>query len=149
MTKRSWARGWAIFGLAVACACGGSPKPPPVDVDPPVDTPPATPQPPAPVSEIVGPSGATVALTDGAKIAIPADALDADLSLTMAVASEAPPAELQPASPRYEFGPAGTVFARPVKVSFPVTGSVANPTIYWSKADGSGYEPIGASSRTG
>ncbi|HEX8440089.1 hypothetical protein, partial [Archangium sp.] len=132
VATRKFAKGLLAVALLVTAGCPGGEDP--------------TPPPPTPVTSdtrTVTVEGGTLSLSNGATLRIPAEALDSNVQVTMTVAEEAPPAELKPASALFRFEPSGTVFARPVKVSIPFSGNVARPTLYWSKADGSGYEPVG------
>jgi hypothetical protein len=68
------------------------------------------------VSMVIGSSGGTVTHPDGVTIEIPAGALPADTSITVAPSSNSPSSAVGAA---YDFGPEGTQFARPVTVTLP------------------------------
>ena len=77
---------------------------------------------PAPVSDVVGMDGGTVTAAGGAaSVNIPAGALDKEITVTIvkvdAAAVTQPPLTLKLAGDIYEFGPAGTQFNKPVKIT--------------------------------
>ncbi len=88
---------------------------------------------------VVGTSGATVTLA-GVTLAVPANAVSADTSIT--VAATATPSGYAPVSPVYEFGPAGTTFAKPVAVTIPLTTATPDAHLFWSNAAG-GFDDLG------
>ncbi|HEX8436573.1 hypothetical protein [Archangium sp.] len=136
VTTRKWAKSLLAVTLLVMGGCKGGEE----QTTPPPST---QPEPPPPATQVVTFEGGTLSLSNGATLRVPPEALDRDVQVTLSVSEDAPPAELKPASPLFRFEPSGTVFARPLKVSLPFSGDVSHPTLYWSKADGSGYEPIG------
>lgn len=73
------------------------------------------------VEKPVGPAGGELALSDGAKIEIPAGALDSTVMLTLREVERPKdlPNNLEQAGKPYAFEPHGTVFQRPVKLSLP------------------------------
>lgn len=89
----------------------------------------------------IGTAGGTVAATDGTRIDVPQGALDESTVISIAASAGAPPAGAL--TPLYEFGPSGAVFAVPVTVTIPLPQGVTSATIYWSRLDGSGFDPIG------
>ena len=82
------------------------------------------------VSEVVAASGGTVTLPGGPTIVVPAGALPASVTITVAQTSQS-----IGGAPVWSFGPDGTTFATPVTVTLPVPGVVTQPVIYWSEAD--------------
>lgn len=73
---------------------------------------------PPPDPQVVGPSGGTVSLLNGAvQISVPAGALSADVRLTAAVTTNFPASELVVSGSTIELGPTGTTFATPVSVT--------------------------------
>jgi hypothetical protein len=80
----------------------------------------------------VGTTGGTVSLSQGPTLSIPANALGADVTITIArSAATAPTGAL---SPIFQFGPDGTTFAQPVTVTFPVTAGATAASLYWTKS---------------
>lgn len=92
--------------------------------------------------------GGTVELKDGTKIEVPAGALPPGVeAITITSSPAAAPAVYSAFSPTYEFGPAGTVFLEPLKVTVPFTmpageTSTANLTVFWSRSSGPGFDMI-------
>ncbi len=73
---------------------------------------------PPPDPQVVGPSGGTVSLLNGAvQISVPAGALSADVRLTAEVTTNFPASELVVSGSTIELGPTGTTFATPVSVT--------------------------------
>lgn len=68
----------------------------------------------------MGPSGGTVQLNNGVRVTLPSGALTQDLLLTATPATNLPPGAL-PLIPGtgWDFGPDGTVFAKPVTMTIP------------------------------
>jgi hypothetical protein len=93
------------------------------------------------VSADVGPAGGTIAAC-GSVIAIPPGSLTATTTVTLSCDPTATVPGFALASPLYRFEPAGLTFARPATVTLAFAGSPASPAIYWSRLDGSGYDPI-------
>jgi hypothetical protein len=83
-------------------------------------------------------AGGEVTTESGLTLAIPYGALDSATTITVMTTDETAPGATTPV---YEFGPEGTVFAKPVTVTLPFTGT--SGTVYWSRLDGSGFDPIG------
>jgi hypothetical protein len=70
------------------------------------------------VSQVVGATGGSVALSDGTTVAIPAGALSADTTITIATASSAPsPSGATEVGTPYTFGPDGLKFLKPITVT--------------------------------
>ena len=83
-------------------------------------------------STVVGASGGTVpGPTGGPSLQIPPSALPANVTVTVAKSPGPPPAAAL--SPLYVFGPEGTVFAKPVTISFPAPSGVTDASVYWTK----------------
>lgn len=83
-------------------------------------------------------AGGEVTTESGLTLAIPYGAVDSATTITVDMTDETAPGAMTPV---YEFGPEGTVFAKPVTVTLPFTGT--SGTVYWSRLDGSGFDPIG------
>lgn len=90
---------------------------------------------PTTASKTIGAAGGTVTLTGGAAVQIPAGALAADTTVTVAQLAT-PPAGAVGAA--YDLGPSGTTFSQPVTVSLPVPAGTVNPTV-WTKAAGAAH----------
>jgi hypothetical protein len=90
--------------------------------------------------------GATIALSDGAAITVPAGALPAGVdAITITSSTSAAPADYAVVSPVYAFGPEGTVFLAPVSISFPVAFSgtdTSDLTVLWSRQRSDGYDMV-------
>src|SRR5579859_4816684 len=99
---------WAVVAALLA-GCGASSK-----VANPADM--ATTAPDLGVPNTVGAAGGSVSLPDGTRVDIPAGALSTDTTITITPTVVAPPRGVGPA---YVFGPEGTTFAMPVKVTLP------------------------------
>jgi hypothetical protein len=132
-------RGW-MFGVA-ACAigagaplafasCGGGTQQPSSGNDG-----------GASVSADVGPSGGSVSACNGS-ISIPAGALSTTTTITVSCDPTATVAGYSLASPLYRFQPDGLTFAIPTTVTVSFEGQPAEPTLFWSRPDGSGYDAI-------
>lgn len=100
------------------------------------------PVPSASASAEVGASGGAVVLdlpegSGTVTLEIPAGALDSDVTLTVEAYDSASgfevPEGFDVASPLFVFGPAGTVFAQPVTIRLPFSGTSAGRTVYWSR----------------
>ena len=84
-------------------------------------------------SGTIGTGGGTVSLPSGPTVLVPAGALPANTPITVAASTTAAPGGA--VTPVYQFGPDGTTFTTPVKVSFavPAGTAAANVAIYWTK----------------
>lgn len=82
---------------------------------------------------VVGPGGGTVLLGDGPAMVVPAGALGSVTTLTIAPSPIAAPSGA--VTGVFQFGPDGTTFSAPVKVTFPVPAatSAASVALYWTK----------------
>lgn len=85
--------------------------------------------------------GGKIALADGTELDVPAGALPPGVETITVSSSTIPaPAEYRTVAPIYVFGPDGTVFLKPVTISFPVTvpggTNTADLTILWSRPRG-------------
>jgi alpha-tubulin suppressor-like RCC1 family protein len=148
MAKVWWCGVFSRAALLVAlpmvllAGCGGSdpfvPPPDPVPVTAPVPAPT-----PAPVSAVIGAAGGTLKGPDGVELIVPAGALAADTTLTIARSSAgAPelPLELKAGLPVYEITPHDLDFAQPVQLRMPLGGAaeadaavmVASPSEDWA-----------------
>jgi ZU5 domain len=85
----------------------------------------------------------TLEAPDGAKLSVPFGALDGPTSITIESTTQPPPNGITALSPVYSFKPEGLLFARPVEVTLPLPAGVTTGTVYWSRLDGSGSDPIG------
>jgi hypothetical protein len=91
----------------------------------------------------LGTDGGTLQAPDGAALVVPSGALDGDTALSFRSTSDAPPGGIGASSPVYVFEPAGLLFARPVRVTLPLPDGVTSGSVYWSRLDGNGFDPIG------
>ncbi len=117
---------WLVVGL-VGCGSGDSSAP-------------------AHGEALIGPSGGELALAGGLVVTIPPGALAEELRLTVDETAASLPDDLAAESAVYEFGPAGTRFAVPVRVRMPFTASgddAGESSVYWT-VDGSAteFEPL-------
>lgn len=92
-------------------------------------------------------TGGAIELKDGTKIEVPAGALPEGVEEIKVTSSpEAAPAEYKVVSPKFVFEPSGTVFLKPLKVSFPVTipdGMTTDKlTVLWSRHEGPGFDMV-------
>jgi hypothetical protein len=94
----------------------------------------------------VGPTGGTIQ-AGGARLTVPAGALSAPVTLTVAVdtASQVPTG-VTGQSVVYRFGPAGTTFAVPATVAISVLPNVSSSVVYWSDGDSPTFAPLPGSS---
>jgi hypothetical protein len=98
---------------------------------------------PEDVSARVGEKGGTLK-AKGVTLEIPAGALDKDVKISVTNAGQSAPKELraEQLSDVYEFGPAGTTFNKDVEVTFHAKTDDPKAAVYFTKADGSGFEKI-------
>ena len=75
----------------------------------------------------VGPSGGTIG-AQGVVLTIPAGALPSDTTISITEDADPVPSGYTALSSLYSFGPDGTVFLKPVTVSFPLTSARSSPT---------------------
>lgn len=153
------------LGLVVATGCGVGTEPTTND-KPPLNAAAA----PAPAKanptgtgekisvKIDNATGGKVELPNGTSLDVPPGALPPGVdTITITSSPDPAPADYAAASPVYVFGPDGTVFLKPVKVSMPVTvkagESVSDLTVFWSRISSDGFDmvpsellPIGGSS---
>lgn len=108
---------WAATALIAACGGdGGEPESPPAER--------------APGQAVMGIAGGRVAGIDGASIEVPAGALPADITLSIARdSSDAPPlpAPFVPASAVFQALPHGQTFDKPVAVTLPYDPAAIGP----------------------
>lgn len=87
-------------------------------------------------------NGGTITADTGASITIPYGALDTPTTITVTTTTQATPSG--GTSPVYEFGPEGTVFAKPLTVTLPLPTGVTTGSVYWSQLGSTtAYDPIG------
>lgn len=86
----------------------------------------------------IGASGGTVT-GDGARLDVPAGALDHDVAITIRKSSTTVPGAV---SAVYDFEPAGLVFAQPATVTLPITSATGDLRVYWSQTSGTGYDAL-------
>lgn len=91
--------------------------------------------------------GGEVALSDGTKIEVPAGALPEGVEeISVTSSPEAAPAEYKTVSPVFVFGPDGTVFLKPLKVTLPFTAppgtDTTKLTVLWSRPSGPGFDMV-------
>jgi hypothetical protein len=89
----------------------------------------------------VGPTGGEVQ-GPGVALSIPSGALTSDQQIRITRTEEAPPSTHKASSAIFRFEPDGLSFAIPARVTFPLSGSVATPTIFWSSTDGTSFDAI-------
>jgi len=93
-------------------------------------------------SAVINGSGGTVTTADGTSVEVPLGAVAGDTAITIHESDT--PAPKGAVTPVIAFGPDGTVFAHPVKVTIPLARATTGLTTFWTKHDGSGqFEPIG------
>jgi hypothetical protein len=101
-------------------------------------------------SATVSVEGGTVTTPAGASVTVPAGAVDRPVTITLQTATATAPPGIGAVSPVYQFGPEGTVFAKPVTVSLPLQAGVTDASIYWSKLGSTTeFEPIGGTIANG
>ena len=91
-------------------------------------------------SAVIGPGGGMLALSGGAALEIPAGALANDTTITIAQSSAQSPGGAL--SLVYEFGPAGTIFSKPVTVTFSVPAGTSAGSVYWTTSQSAAYEEL-------
>jgi hypothetical protein len=89
-------------------------------------------------TQMVGAGGGTVT-SRGVALDIPAGALAGDTMITVTNGGAIPTGYVG-LSALFQFGPDGTVFQQPVKVSFTISGGT-DPAVFWSNAQG-GYDEL-------
>ena len=98
--------------------------------------------PSAPLEATIGAKGGELE-NEKIKLTIPAGALAADTKVTIAENGLAP-ADYRARSPKFQFGPSGTEFTKPVLVVFkvPVTADLTKVKVYWSRKNGAGFDMV-------
>lgn len=91
--------------------------------------------------------GGTVALSDGTTIEVPAGALPEGVdTITVTSSPDPAPVEYKTVSPVYVFGPDGTVFLKPLKVTLAFSAAAgsdtSNLTVLWSRPSGVGFDMV-------
>jgi hypothetical protein len=89
----------------------------------------------------IGASGGTVT-SAGITLDVPPGALTSDTALSITATDQLGPSEAGPVTKVVKFEPAGLHFAQPVTVTFQIPDGVDQASIYWSREDGSGYDPL-------
>jgi hypothetical protein len=100
-----------------------------------------TPDPGTTESAIVGAEGGSVTLA-GVTLDIPAAAVADDTEISVTMIDRPVPAAFTASSPVYRFEPAGQVFAEPVVVTLPVSGSSEHATIFWTVQEGDAFTAL-------
>lgn len=135
--------------MALVTACGDDAAPIAADASVAVVDAPSPDAAPMVTMMMVDASGGELDAGNGISVAIPPGSVDTPTPITVTVTATPAPTMYANASPVVEFGPAGTLFAKPIEVSLPVVGSPTNPAIYWTKRMGTGYERIGGTLANG
>jgi hypothetical protein len=100
------------------------------------------------VSATIGALGGTLSGPGGVRVDVPAGAVDANQNFGISVAAVTAPSGAL--TPIMHFEPAGTVFAHPVTVSFPLPDGTTSASVYWTPAGGhGGFDPIGGDIASG
>jgi hypothetical protein len=94
-----------------------------------------------PACALIGTDGGRVTLDSGPTLDIPPGALLGDTEITISTSPS--PAPAGALTPRFTFGPAGTVFDVPVAITLPVPAGTAGASLYWSKVGGAGFDNLG------
>lgn len=92
-------------------------------------------------------TGGVVTMSDGTSIEVPPGALPEGVeTITVTSSPEPAPADYKTVSPVFVFGPDGTVFLKPLKVSIPFTAPAGTDTskltMLWSRARGDGFDMV-------
>jgi hypothetical protein len=119
------------LGLLAACTKEGSGEPqnPPPEV-------------PAPNGgTVIGPAGGQVQAGGGVVLVVPPGALTQDVTITVQKGG-AIPAGYTGYSDLYTFGPAGTRFAKAVRLELPFSGDATRATVFFSKESGPGHDAL-------
>ena len=91
---------------------------------------------------VVGAAGGTVTSASGIVLDIPAGALSGDVAIRITETNDSPPASSRPVSKLIRFEPEGLTFAKAAQVTLKLPLGVDAASIYWSRADGVGWEPL-------
>ncbi|CAN5739459.1 hypothetical protein BH11MYX3_BH11MYX3_23630 [soil metagenome] len=97
---------------------------------------------PVPVSKSVGPSGGRLSLP-GIELVIPAGALSASVTISIIPLDTAPPDPYVPATALYYLDPEALTFQKPVEVKLTIAEGVVNPSVFWEKPIGQGFDNVG------
>ena len=101
-------------------------------------------------SAVIGVDGGSVTTPAGAVVTIPFGAVDRPITVTVQTGTAPAPDGVGAVSPLYQFGPEGTVFAKPVTVSLPLPRGVTDASVYWSKLGSTTeFEAIGGTIANG
>jgi hypothetical protein len=90
---------------------------------------------------VIGSGGGEVTLGH-ARLIVPSGALSQDVTISITATGEDAPANFIAFSKVYRFEPSGTRFSKPVQIYLPFTGDASLATIYFSRADASGYDAL-------
>ena len=93
----------------------------------------------------VGSEGGTVRVGSDAMVAeleIPPGALESSVAISMSEVKNATVEGYEILGSRYDFGPEGLEFAKPVRVRLPATNSPVGAAIFWTRKDGPGFERL-------
>jgi len=90
---------------------------------------------------IITSEGGTIS-ANGIELTFPPGSLPSSLEISVNMTNDAPTGYVG-LSPLFHFGPDGTTFTAPVKVSIALTSENPNVQLFWSNGSG-GYEPIAA-----
>jgi hypothetical protein len=116
----------AGFAALSTIGCGGGSKPPAMQMASAAVTPEA---------------GGTVKLADNSvKLDVPPGAVDGNKTITMTTTDATAPQGITADSPILQFEPSGTVFQKPVTVTFTFKNAT-DPVVFWSNSTG-GYDMI-------
>jgi hypothetical protein len=83
-------------------------------------------------SAVIGVDGGAVTTPAGASVTVPFGAVDRPVTVTVQTGTAPAPGGVGAVSPLYQFGPEGTVFAKPVTVSLPLPPGVTDASVYWT-----------------
>ena len=129
-----------FVGLVLIAACGHSnpamPDASPVDAA--ADASPDA----ATASTVIGPTGGTVSFAVGTQRRFPDQRGRFEHQDDHYVVGRLGRPDPTAATPLFEFGPSGAVYAHPVTVHIPIPPGVTSPQVFWSNSDHTGYEPI-------
>src|SRR5437764_762274 len=89
-------------------------------------------------SAIVGSAGGTFTMPNGPTVTVPAGAIGAQTTFTVEETTQTRPSGALSAI--YKFGPEGTVFGKPVGITFPLPAGTTAAAVYWSKLGSSQYD---------
>jgi hypothetical protein len=101
------------------------------------------------ITQMIGPSGGTVAAGDGSQVAIPMGALSQPANISISAVNAPAPAGTVLVGPAYNFGPDGTQFGTPVTITLafdagkiPAGKSASDILIYTAPSGSTSYLPL-------